>query len=926
MKKLTCLVAFILIIAGMIVSCNGDGSHIHNFSEWETVNNPTCTEDGEKIRYCDCGEEQIKPIYALGHTEVVDEAVDATCTTEGKTEGKHCSVCNEILIEQTVVEALGHTEVVDEAVDSTCTTEGKTEGKHCSVCNEVLSEQTIIEALGHTEVVDEAVDATCTTEGKTEGKHCSVCNEILIEQTAIPKVAHTYDDKYDESCNECGYIRDAECAHLILNTLPAKEATCTESGLTEGKVCAKCEEIIIQQTVIDALGHTEVVDKAIAPTCTETGLTEGKHCSVCREVTVPQTTVNALGHTEVIDGAVAPTCTETGLTEGKHCSVCGEVTVPQTTVNALGHTEVIDKAIAPTCTETGLTEGKHCSACEVILTEQKIVASLGHSCVDGVCIVCGKYISGLYNANDELIASWESLINEYGINIERDYPAMYDPLSDKGSLVYILKNNSELSDGAKLMLDKSVTKIGLGAFSSCTSLTDVVIPDTVQSIGSGAFYHCTSLKSIVIPDCITTIESDTFAECYLLSELIIPGSVTKIGNNAFYYCFSLVEIIIPENVKTIGDGAFQGCSGATSILLPDSLMSIGNWAFQYCDVLVTIDISENVSYIGESAFANCRALQSIRVDESNTVYKSVSGNLYTKDGNTLMQYAVAKQNERFIIPEGVTTIEESAFSNATQLISLVIPKSLVSVKDFAFYYCSQLSEAYYWGTAEEWQSISVDEYNSFLTDATFYYYSETEPTIEGNFWHYVDGAIEIWPEYVAPEEYLDFILLTDGTYSVKAKDVNNVPNNVIIPSEHNGIAVTVIEDSAFNECRLITSVTIPDSVVRIGNRAFRCCSSMTGLTIGNGVTRIEDLAFTDCYDLKSVTIPGSIELIGYRAFYRCYDLVNVIFETTAGWTYSNSYYPGSSTAVGIPSYNLLNVSAAASYLTTDYSDYYWHRN
>ena len=147
---------------------------------------------------------------------------------------------------------------------------------------------------------------------------------------------------------------------------------------------------ILTSIDVKVVDHQEKTIPGVPATCTKTGLTEGKECAVCGTVLVAQEEIPFAAHTEVTDAGKEATCAETGLTEGKHCAVCGTVLVAQQVIPFTeDHTPVIDAGQEPTCTLQGITEGSHCSVCGLVLAAQEFIPLLPHTFVNGICSYCG---------------------------------------------------------------------------------------------------------------------------------------------------------------------------------------------------------------------------------------------------------------------------------------------------------------------------------------------------------------------------------------------------------------------------------------------------------------------------------------------------------------------------------------------------------
>jgi hypothetical protein len=226
-------------------------NHTHVYGEWSVAKEATCIEYGVEKRYCECGAADSRRIDLVAHSYgdwII--TIKPTCTEEGLEES-FCA-CGDSKSKNIAI--LEHSyDKVTIAKTPTCSEYGLKVFSCVCGAEDIM----LLDMLPHDLIIDEAVPATCSSTGLSAGKHCGSC-DFVIEQKVISKRPHTYDDKYDESCNKCGYIRNAECRHLNQELIPAKAPTCVESGLTEGKKCAKCDEIIVQQEVVNAKGHKKI--------------------------------------------------------------------------------------------------------------------------------------------------------------------------------------------------------------------------------------------------------------------------------------------------------------------------------------------------------------------------------------------------------------------------------------------------------------------------------------------------------------------------------------------------------------------------------------------------------------------------------------------------------------------------------------------
>ena len=787
------------------------------------------------------------------HEILIDPAIAATCTSEGLTEGKHCSLCGEVLVAQTVVPKSDHDYRQLKVEKPTCTERGFTtfvcncgdeyqgnyveaighkpdqnatctQSSNCSVCGELLESagghiagisatcvtaQTCVvcktelsPATGHHYTANTTA-ATCTASGFTTYS-CS-CGDSYVSDYTSP-LGHTLgagatctESSY---CTVCGQLMESAGGHI-----PGNRATCTTA-----QTCTVCGEELTA-----ALGHTPGEDATCttAQTCTVCGEElaealghtpgEGATCTTAQTCTVcGEELASATGH-NYESAVTAPTCTEQGYTT--YTCACGD-TYTDNYVEADGHTLGEDA----TC-----TTAQTCTVCG-----EELVAALGHTpgedatCTESSnCVVCGALMESAGGHIPGISATCTTAQTCVICNEELASALGHTPGEDATCTTAQTCTvcGEELTSATGHNYESAVTAptcTTQGYTTYTCACGDTYTDNYVSALGhtAGEWEIVTEateseagLKVQKCTACDETINEETIPATGG-NESVNASQGLKFTSNGDGTCYvsgigtcTDTDVVIPSEyngmaVTGIGYQAFYNCSGLTSVTIPDSVTSIGIDAFFNCSGLTSVTIPDSVTSIGNSAFYNCSGLTSVTI-----------GDGVTSIGRAAFSYCTGLTS--ITIPNSMTSIGNNAFSDCSGLTSITIPNSVTSIGEAAFADCDDLT------------SIVVEDSNEFYCS--------------------IDGVL------------FDKSVTTIICYPKGKQDTDYTVSN----------GVTSIEGYAFHDCDNLTNVSLPDGLTVIGHYVFALCDGLVSVTIPKDVGHIGISAFHSCVALTDIYYTGA---------------------------------------------------------------------
>ncbi len=464
----------------------------------------------------------------------------------------------------------------------------------------------------------------------------------------------------------------------------------------------------------------------------------------------------------------------------------------------------------------------------------------------------------------------------------------------------------------EIVMPSTLSVIGDGAFYYALALRSVTFNEGLENICREAFYGCSSIKEIIIPDSVTSISRYsvtsagstssnyyTFAYCTSLERVVLGSNVTKIGKYTFYGCSSLKEIEW-SGVTALYGYAFAAC-GFEELTLPEQITFFNtyafadnvnlkkvyyyssvsqNYLFANCTSLETVAIKTDQAFtFSSTTFSGCTSLAAFYVDENNASFTVIDNFLVRTD--TMEATAIPGillTQEVVTIPEGITTFP-AVFQNDTALKTVYLPSTITSLPSSAFSNCSSLENVifadncaltslptYTFRNCSALTKISLPDNLETLGNYVFYgctALTEVEfPNSILSIGNYVFSGCTALAEIEFPDS-----LLSIGNYVFQ----NCSSLKKVYFSEN----LASIGSYAFNKCSSLTEVKLPESLTSIGSNAFSGCTSLEVINLPDNFSSISDYAFSQCTSLKEIDFPENVVSIGKYTFQQCSSLQNI---------------------------------------------------
>ncbi|MBQ6724888.1 MAG: leucine-rich repeat domain-containing protein [Paludibacteraceae bacterium] len=384
-----------------------------------------------------------------------------------------------------------------------------------------------------------------------------------------------------------------------------------------------------------------------------------------------------------------------------------------------------------------------------------------------------------------------------------------------------------------------VKTIGTSAFSGCSNLQSVTLPNSITSINTDAFYYCSKLGSINLPEGLQTISTDAFRHCNL-SSVTIPSTVTSISSRAFQENPLVSVTWLPPtcSIQTSTDAPFYSDkSKITSFTFGPIVQTVPSYICYKMSQLDTIVLPPSVNSLGTYAFAYCTNLKSI--------------NLPTTQKTIPQSFLVGCSSlESIELPATVTTISTDAFYYCTSLKSINLPEGLQSIGVDALRYCKL-------------DSITIPSTVTSISNRAFQDNPLTSVT-------WLPPTCSIQTSTDAPF-YSDKSTITSFTFGDKVEIIPNYLcykmnqlDTVVLPQ-----SLQTIGNYAFAYCSALKGLEIPTSVTLVARYSFAYCTALKSFTFPEGITTVATDVLDGCTALEEVYIPASVTTINADAFYNC---------------------------------------------------------